>query len=241
MGDDSDYLACLQRLGLIHLDSASFFEERRNRLMQIAHARAWLIACLPDHAPQEWQLFIDTWRMLPEDAGLPYLTLKSWLRRWHSDVRWMERWMISAAWAIRRGDDRGGVPHCSELVARELGHSLRISPYINLSDHGRWREELEDEQGPEPGRESEKEFLARMKRAYTRRRQRAQLPRPGTIFDRDAGWFVRYQIAGENLSAMPDVGSGRHRRRSIDVVLMEFAMLIGLEPRGPLPRAFQRT
>ena len=117
---------------------------------------------------------------------------------------------------------------------------MRIIPLsIDLSDQGRWREESDDERGPNVGYETEEAFLARMKRAYQRRRQQADLPWPGSIFDRDAGWFVRHHIGGEDLSAMPDVGSAHHQPRSIDAVLMEFALLIGLERRGPLPRAFQ--
>ena len=58
--------------------------------------------------------------MLPPDAGLPLLMLKSWLKRWHADVPWM----VNAAWAIRRGDDRGGALSSSELVSRQIGVTI---------------------------------------------------------------------------------------------------------------------
>ena len=38
--------------------------------------------------------------------------------------------------------------------------------YFDLDDLGEWREDVHEERGPEPGRETEKEFLTRMKRAY---------------------------------------------------------------------------
>ena len=231
MSDETDYLDRLQRLGLIHQHSPWVAASNQRRLMEVGHARARFVASLPEHAPQEWKLFVDTWRMLPADAGLPFATLKSWLRRWHADVRWMENWMVNAAWAIRRGDDTGNALSSGELVAREHGHSLTNASYRVHRDRT-WREEIEDEWGP--GGESEDDFLSRMKRVYQRRRQRAYLPSPGTIIDRDAAWFVRYQIAGEDLSAMPDVRGARGDRRSVDAVLRTFSLLIDLTPRGPL-------
>lgn len=232
MSDDTDYLDRLQHLGLIRRHSPFVAESNQRRLMEVGHARARFVASLPDHAPHEWKLFVDTWRMLPADEGLPFLTLKSWLRRWHADVPWMENWMVKAAWAIRRGDDTGNALSSSELVAREWGHSLTNPIYsFHVADDS-WREEFEDERGP--GNESEDAFLARMKRVYRRRREHLYLPSPGTIIDRDAAWFVRYQIGGEDLSAMADVKGARGDRRSIDVVLLAFSLLVGLTPRGPL-------
>jgi len=178
--------------------------------------------------------------MLPPDVGLPFLMLKSWLKRWHADVPWMERWMVNAAWAIRRGDDRGGALSVSELISRQIELSLRIIPLsIDLADCGYWREDLSEESGPDPGRETEAAFLSRMQRAYEWREQQAHVPWPGAVFDRDAAWFVRYQIKGEDLSAMPDVEGCRKNLRAMDAVLMEFALLVGISPRGPLPRALK--
>lgn len=236
MSDETDYLVHLQQLGLIYRHSPSVAELTQRRLLEVGHARAWFVASLPEHAPEEWKLFVDTWRMLPADEGLPFLMLKSWLRRWHADVRWMENWMVNAAWAIRRGDDTANALSRSQLRARELGHSLTHPRHpMNVAD-GTWREELDDEQGPS-GRESEDAFLSRMKRVFQRRRQEAGLPWPSTILDRDAAWFVRYQVAGEDLSAMRDVRGARGDRRSIDVVLLAFSSLIGLLPSGSLGRA----
>ena len=238
MSDETDYLDRLQRMGLALRHPPQFHESRIPRLLEVAHARAWFVACIPDHAPDEWQLFVDVWRMLPPEMGLPFLMLKSWLKRWHADVPWMERWMVNAAWAIRRGDDRGGALSLSELVSRQIGFSLRIIPLsIDLADFGVWREDLSEEWGPDPGKETEAAFLSRMQRAYERRHQQAHVPWPGAVFDRDAAWFVRHQIKGEDLSAMPDVESCRQNRRAMDAVLMEFALLVGIPPRGPLPRA----
>ena len=100
---------------------------------------------------------------------------------------------------------------------------LKIIPIDSLADRGTWREELDDEDGPRPGSETEAAFLSRMHSAYERRRQQARLVSPGAVVDRDAAWFVRYQLNGEDLSAMPDVEGCRRNRRAINA--------------GPLPRA----
>ena len=78
---------------------------------------------------------------------------------------------------------------CSDLVARELEHSLTHPVYSFYGGARSWREELEDE-WPPSGAESERAFLDRMKRVYQRRHEQMNLPSPGTILDRDAAWLV---------------------------------------------------
>src|SRR5688572_4498677 len=63
MSDETDYFDWLQRMGLTIKHPPQFHESRISRLLQAAHARAWFVACIPDHAPDEWQLFVDVWRM----------------------------------------------------------------------------------------------------------------------------------------------------------------------------------